>query len=559
MKNLLYFLLLSCVLRCAAASPAASQPRDLRFTFDLHDPAHIHVTLDLVHNRPGPEVLLLPSHWAGQTELYRAVSHLQITSPQPNIDPALAPTADPALWLLHTRSPGPVTITYDLAQDWSGPLRHPFEHRAILRPDLFEFNGENGLVTPAISAASPVDVTFDFIGLPQGQTLVTSFGAGTHQHFAGPWSGVRNALFTGGRMSTRTLDVGSHPVLLALYGQWSFPIDRIAADVGKILDAERHLWNDTAVPQYSIVIAPYDDPHSGGGGSGFTDISNLFLADREHFTADTASLLAHEAFHYWNPAGLGTVADTQQIAWFGEGFTRFYQDTVLEHAGLLTPSEYLTRLNLTIREYSLSPRINATQADLERMPAADQFAYQEPYLRGAMIALWLSSEIDRQTGGTLTDLMLALRDGRAEPLTADRIFRTASRFVDPATVARTRAFALDGVTVPVPEGSLGECVAVRGRPAWTFDLGFDTASLHRAGIVQGVEQGSNAWQAGVRDGLQLGGFSLWNGNPEREVTLTLRGIDGRRERLTFLPRGKRFEIPQAEQIPGCPQGPRIPQ
>lgn len=177
-----------------------------------------------------------------------------------------------------------------------------------------------------------------------------------------------------------------------------------------------------------------------------------------------------------------------------------------------------------------------------------------------MIALWLSHKIDRQTNGvhTLTDLLLALEAERSEPLTADRIFRTAGRFVSPATVDQLRAFAIEGLTVPLPPDSLGECVAFHDHPTWTFDLGFDPASLHQAGIIQGIKLGSSAWQAGVRDGQQLGGFALWSGNPDREVTLTLRDIDGRREKLTFLPHGKLLSIPQAEQIPQCPQEPRIP-
>ncbi len=557
MKHLLRLLIPSLSFLCSVPHAPAQSPEELHYRFDLHDPAHIRITLTLTPTSHS-QVLLLPSQWAGQTELYRAVSDLDLANP--DVNATLLPSADPAHRLLHTRRLTPVSLSYTLSQDWSGPLRHPFEHRALLTPTLFELTGENSLVAPAIAGTKEVHATFDFDGLPRPQTLITSFGTEPHQSFSGPWSAVRNALFTGGKFNTAPLDVGGQPVILAMYGQWAFPITEVTHAVESILRTERRLWSDPAAPFYAIVIAPYEDPSSGGGGSGFTNISSLFLSDRQTFTPDTASLLAHEAFHTWNPTGLGAVQDTEQIAWFGEGFTRFFQDVVLERAGLITSTQYLARLNDTIREYHLSPRIHASNDDLQQTPATDLFAYQEPYLRGAMIALWLSSEITRQTAGrsTLTDLMLALRSGRSEPLSADRIFRTTRRFVDDATVAQRRSFALHGDTVPLPPGVLGECVAFNNHPAWTFDLGFDAASLHHQGIVHGVQYGSNAWQAGVRDGQQLGGFSLWNGNPEREVTLTLRETDGKREKLTFLPRGKLLSIPQAEQIPGCPKDPRIP-
>ena len=556
MKTWLPLLLLAASF-CAAAPPAQSQaiqrpsdplPRELHYRFNLEDPTRIHVSLTFRSREGGADILLLPSEWAGETGLYRAVADLHATTP----GTTLTPSDNPARSLLRSDH-RLVAVAYDLVQDWTGPLRHPFEHRAILGPTLFEFTGQNGLVAPALAGAAPVRVTFDFTGLPPGHALITSFGAGPHQRFRGSWSDVRNALFTGGVLTTRTFDVDGRPVLLGMHGSWSFSPEEIIPRLHDILATERHLWNDTAIPFYAVVIAPFESPASGGGGSGFTNIFNLFLADTHTFSTDTASLFAHEAFHHWNPSSLGTLADTEQIAWFSEGFTRFFQDSVLERSGVITRPEYLHRLNATLREYFLSPRLHVSNADLQRLPPTDRFAYQEPYLRGSVIALWLRDEIDRQSNGrhSLMDLLLALRADRSRPLTADRIFSTAARFVDPVTVARLRAFALDGVTVPVAPGSLGRCVAFHDRPVPTFDLGFDLASLHTAGIVHGVQQGSNAWQAGVRDGQQLGGFSLWNGNPEREVTLTLRETDGRREKLTFLPRGKLLDIPQAEQLPGC--------
>ena len=558
-KSLLALIVLSATLPCAARTGAPAQPpRSLHYRFDLHDPAHPRVTLDLSVRTPGSEPLLLPSHWAGQTELYRAVSNLHTLTP----DASLVPTASPARFLLHTRHSGSVTLVYDLSQDWSGSLRPPLEHRAILSPDLFEFNGENGLVAPAIPRDAPVGITFDFNNLPASQSLLTSFGTAAHQHFAGPWAGVRNALFTGGDLTTQTLDVDGSPVLLALHGSPSFNLPDIALRIRNILSAERHLWHDTAIPYYAMLIAPYGDTVAGGGGgSSFTNVFNLFLAESDTFSAETASLVAHEAFHHWNPNALGAVEDTSAIAWFSEGFTSFFGDTLLQRAAVISEPEYIARLNVTIRNYLLSPLLRATNPELERISSSDHFAYGQPYLRGSVIALWLSSEIDRQTSGrhTLKDLMLALRADRTEPLTPDRIFSTAGRFVDRPTVDRLRSFALDGLPVLIPSGALGHCIAFHEQPAWTFNLGFDTASLRPEGVVQGTEPDSSAWQAGVRDGQHLGGFSLWNGNAEREVTLTLQDEDGRRRRLTFLPRGKLLPIVQAEPIPGCRGGPRIPE
>ena len=190
----IFLSLLIAVVSFCHATVVSAEAHELQYNFDLRDPSRIHVTLQLSIRHPGTELLLLPSQWAGQTELYRAVSSLATASP----GAILTPTHSPARWLLQARRPGPITISYDLSQDWSGPLRHPFEHRAILSPQLFEFTGENGLVTPNIPGDDLAEVSFTWSNLPARQTIVTSFGTDTHQHFTGHWSDVRNALFTGG-------------------------------------------------------------------------------------------------------------------------------------------------------------------------------------------------------------------------------------------------------------------------------------------------------------------------------------------------------------------------
>ena len=410
-KSLFSLLLLGLFLASGGTPASGAAPlREWHDGFDLGDLTQIHVTLEFVERRLNSEVLL-PSQWAGQTGLYRAVRNLHTTSPGARI----SATGDPARWALQISHPGVVALAYDLEQDWSGPLKHPMEHRAVLGRTLFEFTGENGLVAPGIPGLEPVAVRFDFTGLPEGQKLVTSFGTGAHLHFEGDWGEVRNALFAGGEMSTASLGVDGQTVLLAMHGAWSFGPGEIASSVEQILRTERHLWRDTKIPYYAMVIAPYEETSSGGGGSGVDQTFNLFLADKETFSVDTASLLAHEAFHEWNPSGLGSVEDTQRIARFGEGFTTFYQDTVLRQAGVIDGADYLARVNRTIKKYLRSPHIHATNDDLQRTLPADESGLEEPYLRGAMIALWLNSEMERQSGGrhTLSDLLLSLRADRS--------------------------------------------------------------------------------------------------------------------------------------------------
>ena len=534
----------SLLLLCGARLEAET-PRTLQYAFDLRDTSSPRITLEFRAEPGGQQDVLLPSIWAGQGHLERAVQGLTLLSAG-----SLAATDDPARYLLRAKPGSQVRLSYELVQDWSGPLNHPLEHRVIAGPELLQFNGENGLVHPALGVQTPVTVRFQFTGLPAGETLVTSFGLGSEQRFRGDWLDVLNALFTAATLRTRTIEVGGKPVLFAVHGTWSFSDEQAAHTVAAILGAERGFWQEAGPPFFAVVLAQY--AQGGSGGSGFTNMFNLFLNPGETLGAETERLIAHEAFHAWNPGGLGLLVDSEKLAWFGEGFTDFYAERLLLRAGLLKEADVLERLNRTLREYTLSPERTRTNAALLAADQDDPAVYHQPYLRGELVAIWLDREIRQQRGGrrSLDDVMLALRAGRAEPLTAERVFAAAGRLVDPATAGELRRYALDGATVPFLPGTLGPCVRFVQRQTYTYRLGFRADSLHPNGTITGLEPDGPAARAGLREGDQLAGFSVYAGDAEREAVLRVLR-NGTQETVRYHPRGVAVQVPQAEAAGSC--------
>jgi hypothetical protein len=68
-----------------------------------------------------------------------------------------------------------------------------------------------------------------------------------------------------------------------------------------------------------------------------------------------------------------------------------------------------------------------------------------------------------------------------------------------------------------------------------WDLGFDldrSTATHR---IVGVRTGSAAARAGLRDGQELAGVSVWQGDADREATFWIRDRDGERA-IKYLPR-----------------------
>ncbi len=92
------------------------------------------------------------------------------------------------------------------------------------------------------------------------------------------------------------------------------------------------------------------------GGGGLEHLSSTTLGfSRDNYTSESGyrnflSLVAHEHFHLWNVKRLRPIVlgpfdyDSENYTtdlWIAEGFTAYYQNIILRHAGLTTPEIYL--------------------------------------------------------------------------------------------------------------------------------------------------------------------------------------------------------------------------
>ena len=523
--------------------------RRLAYSLDFEHQGRVHVTLRTNIPDSGGELVQLPSRRGEATGLERAIQGLKITGSAVS----LLPESRPWLYTMHAKPGTTVQLDYDLVQDWTGPFSEGQRHRVLLRPELVIFNGENGLVAPRMDDRAPVEVSFDLLHVPAGQVVVTSFGTETHQTSVGPWSEVTNALFAVGVFNTRRLNVGGGTVLLAVAGRWSFSEQDLARKMEKIFEAERMFWRDTSPSWSAMVLAPFETASARGGGSAFTHAFSLYMSPEEGLGPATESLAAHEAFHAWNPAALGPVADMQELGWFVEGVTTYYQDVLVRRAGLIEGTTYLARLNTLLRDDALSPQLHPWGVGLQNTLDSDEAKYREPYLRGAMVALWVNAVIGRESGGrfSLDDVMRALLAGAGRGLTTERIFAAMAQYVDGGTMTAVRKAILEGGEIPVVADSLGQCATFRTRMMWTYDPGFPNTELVKGELLKQVDPESAAYRAGLRDGQVLLGWTLWLGNSDREATLSVRQPDGSTATIRYLPRGRQVPVAQAEGSSRC--------
>jgi len=129
-------------------------------------------------------------------------------------------------------------------------------------------------------------------------------------------------------------------------------------------------------------------------------------------------------------------------------------------------------------------------------------------------------------------------------ITNKRIFHAAAQYLRRDSRKKLRQYVEQGGSIPVPESALGPCVQSRIEPNAKFDLGFDRRSTrNQPAVAFGVEPGSEAYKAGLRNGQKLLGWSFSFGEPSKEVQLSI-ATDGGDQILKYYPRGPTVSVQQ---------------
>jgi predicted metalloprotease with PDZ domain len=515
----------------------------------------MHVTLEFEGGPKGKVNLELPSQWAGQQHAEKSITDLKALTP----DTTLTDTISPAEKELRFPPNTLVRLSYVLVKDWDGPLDSGTRFRADLSPDYFHIIGTTSLVHPHIDSSRVIDVQFDWQKLPSAWSLATSFGTDDRcQSFHGRWHEAMNSLFVGGDYRVYHTKISGNALNFAIRGKWSFTDDEWVSQVRKIIEFERTFWHDNDFPYFLVTVTPLGQDHGSTGGTALTNAFMMHLSRLDPITPIVRGTIAHETFHTWNDHKIGyRPGSDYPISWFFEGFTTYYQDVMLLRAGLISFPEYVAAVNEKLRNYEVNEGTEISlQEFIQRHSADHSVLNQLDYRRGAVLAMWLDATIRRESGSrsSLDNLMFDLVAQNAayerlhlgQPMALDnkRVFRASSPYIHRDSRKEFRRYVEQGGSIRVPKTALGPCVQSYVEASWKFDLGFDPRSTESADKrVSGVELGSEAFKAGLRDGQKLVGWPFNFGNPSKEVRLTIDADDGKRT-LAYYPRGPEISLQQ---------------
>jgi predicted metalloprotease with PDZ domain len=535
--------------------PAPSSAGVLNYAFEpivSRDKMSLRITLEFKGRSTGEEKLDLPSKWAGEKDLQNSITDLTALSAQTTVSDRESPKTKQ----LHFPSNSVVRISYVLIKDWSGPLNAGTRFRADLSPEYFHIIGLTSLIHPQLDLFKTVDIHFDWSRISPGWSVASSFGMGDRcQSFHGSWKDALNSLFVGGDYRTYHTTVSGNALNFAIRGKWNFTDEEWISQVRKIIEYERTFWHDNNFSYFLITLTPFTQERGSQGGTALTNAFMEHLSHQDSISPQVLRQVAHENFHSWNPYKIGHVPDPEErVSWFYEGFTNYYHDLMLFRAGLSSFSDYVGSLNGRLRTYEMEEGVKSPLDEFVRRHNADHSALAGlEYRRGSVIAAWLDATIRRESHNqsSLDDLMFYLvrqdadyerkHHGNPMVLTNKRVFSAAAKFLGNTSVIQLRQYVLNGGSIQLPEGALGPCAQSHAEMIGRFELGFDRRSITSdAKQVVGVKPDSEAYKAGLRDGQKLLGWSIYNGDPIRQVRLTIKTDNGKQV-LAYYPQG--FKVP----------------
>lgn len=492
----------------------------------------------------GETVLLLPSYWAGEEELWKGIRDLELV----NHDARLSYDAEHPERVVVQHFPSQkLRLRYELEQSFDGPLMdHRF--RPILADDYMHVVGHGMLIQPEWDGGREVDVRFRWRDFPDDWQITNSWGHEQRdQAIRIPFADLRHALYLAGDFRTTRVEIGGQPVWVAIIGNPPFQDARFTEVIERVVQTERDFWRDHDFPHFLVALLPGGENCCTFAGTGLTNsFTTIVSADRWHHD-EMVFLLAHELFHTWN--GQKIVQAPRQgrrMFWFSEGFTSYYTWILNLRAGLIDLPMYVQQYNEDIAGYWLS-RVREAPATRIDSDFWNDFEVQRlPYWRGEILAHRWNQRIRSRSGGerSLDDFMRATMDAEVRVDMAS-IGQLAAPFLGENPFNELRKHMDEGALLRPGEGDLGPCVTLLEKPVGYFDLGFDLEAAEETGKLVGVRSGGSAWEAGLRNGQEVLAWDIKVSKPFPRENIMVLVRDGKGERkVTYFPVGETSPVPQ---------------
>lgn len=462
----------------------------------------LEVTLRFSGSATGTTNLNLPSEWGGEKELYRFIHDIQAEGA------TLLEGGTAAERLLKHKPNALIALKYRVGPAAHGAPREKSgnDYRPVIADSYFHVLGNALLITPNSVAGR---ARFELRGLPARD----SFASDLEHQEAGrglTMDDLADSVLVGGDF--RVLDAGGG-ARLAIRGEWARDDTQWLSSFSRIAQGMRSYWGDRVTP-YLVTVLPIAPPVPGAvsiGGTGRADGFALFSTTNVD-AATTDQVVAHEIMHTWIPERIGglPVRNEALSYWLSEGFTDWASWRALVRSGVWQPVDFVKALNEVVGKYDASIVKNLANIEIPERLWQDAFVQKLPYQRGLLLAIRWDLQIRRATNGrrNFDDVLLRMRvlaaNAKRKEVAVELLIQAMRDIANLDISQDVRRYVHTGETIPVDTDTFAPCATVHERVLPIFDRGFDIRATIAAGnVITGVASDSNAYRAGLRDGMKL--------------------------------------------------------
>ncbi|MGI9544134.1 MAG: M1 family aminopeptidase, partial [Cyclobacteriaceae bacterium] len=335
---------------------------------------------------------------------------------------------------------------------------------------------------------------------------------------------------------------------------WNFPDSVLVEKLERIITIQRDFWNDHSDDYYSVTLIPLTDTSQCCSymGTGLTHSFATFAHDFKGVVQGFEYLFSHELMHHWIGTAIQNDEPEELKYWFSEGFTDYFTQLILLECGFVDHEGFVSNINKMLMDHYASPVREATNQEIRTGFWQDQELEKLPYRRGAIFALYLDGAIKlhsdnkHQLKNVMEELLHICR--KENLLLSDSLFLgITQKYLNRDLKEFMKSHVEQGQLIRLSSNSLGSNFTLTYQPVQQFDLGFDFEQSRVTQQVTGVSIDSRAYQAGLRDGQQLTGYSVAFGDVKKPVELTV-SSNGAAKIIKYWPLQDKPELGQVPQF-----------
>lgn len=475
----LFLVLLQCAAKNETAQTRQSRALDLHYVIEpvfTDSTLSFNVDMHFKGNVEGEDKIVIPSQWAGQNNLQKYITGLEILTPEAQLQPTelenIKKITHNPNQMIHVR----YTVT-DFNLKGLSIIQSIFVQK--FRPEYFHFFSSTFFIHPYWDISKKIKIALDWTKLPDNWQVSNSFGTNLRsQIVVESLYNFKYALFVGGDYRTYKIVISNNPVYIAIRDQWPFK-DQEALDLmTKIVTTQRNFWQDHDYPYFLIALSPTDTTCCRYVGAAAFKAFTL-VASQKEINQYFINILNHEFFHNWLGSIIKRQSPEELTYWFVEGFSDYYARLFSLREGLISLQDYLDDLNKLLKNYHTSAVKGLRNSEVAWNFWHDQSMNKMPYYKGDIMAHVWNDQIYKNSAGKqsldtfMHDLLLKAKSENFL-VSNKNVADLFKKYLPGNSADDIQRYIENGQRIDVLPPSLGPCVFLEQGSIPQYKINFET-------------------------------------------------------------------------------------